>query len=459
MGYSFHFICGLLRRHVVQRNVFGGSAAGVCEIGFEGPTKYVALVPGVWDKSQERLQMDGAFRTRGAWRPSRSIPTSTAFATTNFPQMVGAHSADAAAASELGQSQACGWIAQGISGRTSAGSADDRQVAEGDEIESMPESALQTGSATQAKVSDGGSSEQSGLDCGFQRLVSDWGWSAGSASDCARSLQSLFAGRSLAEVSALEDCKTHFSSAVSRKWLSDSHSSGQRPTLRIYRAAWAFALERVVDGVGNPRRIYCSRASRTEWRARANASGSQGRDNTADFQAFTSSATAHQPLVWRLQPDSTARGIGAKSARGGLSPSTAEAATENSFEIFEPMGSAPCKEQRANQMAWAQTIYWRGICRISDRPEFGGQGKICRLFCWLGDWRPLGLGYGGHAAGPVPTQVLKKLADRTSSVDRRDPKSAHSVLVSASLRLATLASTKRRPTRCLLCRSKDEQDV
>jgi hypothetical protein len=81
------------------------------------------------------------------------------------------------------------------------------------------------------------------------------------------------------------------------------------------------------------------------------------------------------------------------------------------------------------------------------------------LFCWLGDWRPLGLGYGGHAAGPVPTQVLKKLADRTSSVDRRDPKSAHSVLVSASLRLATLASTKRRPTRCLLCRSKDEQDV
>jgi hypothetical protein len=351
--------------------------------------------------------MEAAFRARGAWRPSGSVSTPTALATTNFAQMVGAHSAAAAPASELGQSQACGWIAQGISRRACASGSDDRQVAEGDETESGWEPTLPTGPETQAKVSDGGSPEQSGLDCGFQGLVSDPQWAASISADRAGSFQSLLAGHPPAQAFALDGGKTHFSSTVSRQWLPQNHSGGQWSALRIYRAAWAFAPERVVDGTGNPRGIYRSGTSRAERWARTNASGLQGRDDTTGFQTSTSSATAHRQMDGSLQPGSTTRRIGTKGASRGLPSSAADAAPEDHLEIFEPVGGTPCEEQRANQMAWAQTVYRRSIGRISGRLEAGGQRKICRLFCWLADWRALGLGHRGHAASPVSASVLK----------------------------------------------------
>jgi hypothetical protein len=411
MGNSFHFICGLLCGHVVQRNVFGNSAAAVCEVGFEGPTKHVAAVSVVWDQSQERLQMEAAFRAGGAWRPSGPVPTPTAFATTNSAEMVGAYSADAATASELGQSQACGWIAQGISRRACAGGSDDRQVAEGDETESVWEPTLSAGSTTQAKVSDGGSPEQSGLDCGFQRLVSDPQWAARISADCAGSFQSLLADRSAAQAFALDGSKTYFSSTVSRPWLPQNHPGGQWSALRIDRAAWAFAPERMVDGSGNPRGIYRSRTSRTEWWARTNASGIQGRNDPTAFQTPASPATTHRPLGWSLQSGSTTPRIGAKGAGRGLPSLSVDAVAEDPLELFEPVGGTLGEEQRTNQVARPKALYRRSIRRISDRPEVGGQRKICRLFCWLGDRRALGLGRRGYATGTVQAPVLKKCQD------------------------------------------------
>ena len=406
MGNSFHFICGLLPRHVVQRNVLGNSAAAVCEVGVEGPTKHVAFVSFVWDQSQEGLQMEATFRARGTSWSSGSASASTSLAATHFARMAGAHPADAPTASELGQSQACGWIAQGISRTTCAGVSDDQQMAESAQAEWVPEPTT-PGSATQTQVFDSGSPEQPRLDCGFQRLVSDPGWTAGGTADRPGSFQSLLADYSSAEASTLETCKTDFYSTVSREWLPANHPSGQRSTLRISRAAWAFAPERVVDGSGNSRRIYRSRTPGTERRARANASSLQGRGDPTDFEASARSAAAHRPMDCGLQPDSAPRSFGTKGAHGGLSP-PADATPEDNVDISERVGSAPSKEQRADQMAGAQTIYWRSLRWISDWSEVQGQGNICRLFCRLADWRALGFGRGRHATGPVSASVLKE---------------------------------------------------
>jgi hypothetical protein len=74
----------------------------------------------------------------------------------------------------------------------------------------------------------------------------------------------------------------------------------------------------VVDGSGNPRGIYRSRTSRTEWWARTNASGIQGQDDPTAFQTPASPATTHRPMGWSLQSGSTAPRIGTKKAGRGL---------------------------------------------------------------------------------------------------------------------------------------------
>src|SRR5205085_7911303 len=56
MGYSFQFTSGPFHGHVVERNVVLGASAEVCEVGFEGPAKHVAIVSLVRVQSDANLQ-------------------------------------------------------------------------------------------------------------------------------------------------------------------------------------------------------------------------------------------------------------------------------------------------------------------------------------------------------------------------------------------------------------------
>ena len=62
MGNSFHFTSGAFHGHVVERNLLCSAAAGICEVGFEGPQRHVAIVSEVRNQSQKRLQMEGTLR-------------------------------------------------------------------------------------------------------------------------------------------------------------------------------------------------------------------------------------------------------------------------------------------------------------------------------------------------------------------------------------------------------------
>src|SRR5262245_56059561 len=63
MGNSFEFISPVLRGHV-KGTLGNGATADVCEVGFEGPTKHVAVVSEVQIQPQERLQVVETFRAR-----------------------------------------------------------------------------------------------------------------------------------------------------------------------------------------------------------------------------------------------------------------------------------------------------------------------------------------------------------------------------------------------------------
>jgi hypothetical protein len=45
MGNSFQLISALFHTHDVAKDFFDSATAGVCEVGLEGPTKHVTVVP------------------------------------------------------------------------------------------------------------------------------------------------------------------------------------------------------------------------------------------------------------------------------------------------------------------------------------------------------------------------------------------------------------------------------
>src|SRR6185436_12418237 len=63
MGNTFESISPVLLGHV-KGSIGNGAPAGVCEVGFEGPTNRVAIVWDVRIEPQDRLQMEEALRGR-----------------------------------------------------------------------------------------------------------------------------------------------------------------------------------------------------------------------------------------------------------------------------------------------------------------------------------------------------------------------------------------------------------
>ena len=87
MGNTFRLSSRRFHTDVVETNVPFGTAAEVCEVGLPGPAKHVAIVSVVWLESQERLQMEGSIRSRGASWSAKPNSSSEAIARTNIFRM------------------------------------------------------------------------------------------------------------------------------------------------------------------------------------------------------------------------------------------------------------------------------------------------------------------------------------------------------------------------------------
>ena len=140
------------------------------------------------------------------------------------------------------------------------------------------------------------------------------------------------------------------------------------------------SLSALVDGPRDTRRIYCSGASRTEWRARTDAPGVQGRDDAAALASSPGTATAYGSLDQNLQSGPTASGVGPADASRNLLPTTGKSpATQGG--LSKALGSTTGAQQWTNQMAWPKAICGRSSCRIPGRAETWHWRQGAGLFC------------------------------------------------------------------------------
>ena len=141
IGNTFQFISGPFWGRDLESLYSSGATDAVREVGFEGPTKHVAVVSVFWNQPQVRLQMGQALRAGGAAGTVGSSPPSPSFAPADKPEVVETSSAVAATTSELGKSQTASPIGQAIQRARCSGGADDWRVAQEDEAQSSCSSA------------------------------------------------------------------------------------------------------------------------------------------------------------------------------------------------------------------------------------------------------------------------------------------------------------------------------
>ena len=383
----------------MERPYSGGATAAVCKVGFEGPTKHVAVVSVVWNQSQVRLQMEASLRARRSARTVGSEAVSPTLAAANEREVDEANSAVATAPSELGKSQAASSTGQRIQRAASPGSAYDQQVAQKDEAQWPGPKAYSARTAEAAWKAHDGWSKQPGMDSGLQRMVSNPRRASSRSADSAGFAQSLSAEYPVVGRSTVGAGAAHLSAVVRAVRLSRSHSRGQRWSVRIDWPSGAFAFERLVDGAGNIRGVHRSRPSRAERRARANASGDEGRNHSAALAQSARAATPDGSLGARLQPSSPSRSLGAADSGGSL-PSSSPGPQERNVEISPEMDRETGQEQRADQVARSKALRGGSVRRLPNRPQ-AGQEEMDDLFRPLGGWRTLGTRCRWNAPGQV----------------------------------------------------------
>ena len=413
MGNTFPFIFAAFCGHVVERYFVSCSATAVREVGFEGPTRHVAIVSLVQDQSQGRLQMEKTFRTRGSARIAGSFPSPLAFAKANLDGVARTYSAVAAALPHLGQQETSSSAAQGVSERTGSLCANHYKVAQADEV--VAAAALPTSRApVEAAAPDQCPILQRSLDGGLQRLVSYRRWPTSRAFDRPRYVQPLSAEGSSFAGSNLETGAAGFYRSVWAEWVSENYSRGQWNALRIHRAGWAFAFERMVEGFGDCGRIHSARSSRAQRGARANASGAQGRDDSSSFGKSASTTAADESVGEDLQRHSSAPRIGAARTRRVVSAEPI-ALSCRATELPEPMVYSARAQQRRGKMARPETVYRRGICRIPSWAPASGRSGLEGVLWQFADRRAARTGRRRNASGESRSTILRDNVYRAST--------------------------------------------
>ena len=392
-----------------------GATAAVREVGLEGPTKHVAIVSVVSNQPQVRLQMEASLRTRRSAGVVGSAPSSCPLASANERAMVETNSVDAKAPSELGKSETASSLGQGVQRATGPGGAHDWRVAQKAETQSRRSTTYSPRAADEPWRVDGGCSKQSSMDGGFQRMVPNARWASGGAVDGAGLAQSLSAEYPIVARSKVGASAANLSAVVRTLRLSTVHPCGQWQTVWIDWRGGAFAFEYLVDGVGNFGGVHCSRPSRTEWWARANASSDEGRNHSATLAQSARAATPDGSVGTGLQPGSPPRGPGATDS-GGTLPSSSPAPEEGDVEISPAMGGATGQEQRADQVARTKTLRRGSIRWIPSGPQAGPE-EMGDLFRPPAGRRTLGTRCGWNAPGQV-CSLQMTTSTRQSQIDR-----------------------------------------
>jgi len=404
MGNSFHFIPRPFEGHVMEDSLLCGATVGVRKVGFEGPTKHVAIVSVVPDQPKEWLQMEAAFRRRGPTGTVGSDTSSPSLASANGWEMVETNSTAASAASELGKSQIESPIGAGLCRSKSSDGPDDRTLAQTNETQSPGSAALSAWATDELGKVDGGSWKQSRMDSGFQRMVSDARRPSSGTADGAGFVQPVFAEHPIASRSKVGASAANLSAIVQRIWLSPSDSRGQRQSLWIDRPGGAFALERLVEGHGNWGGIHCSRPSRTKRRTRANASNDEGGSN---FVQPSCAATPDGSMDVYLQPCSSSRRLEPAAPGGGIS-SAGTAIEERSIEISTAVGNTSGQEQWPDQMARTKTLCGRSSGWISRRAQADGREEMDSLFRHSAHRGTVGARRGWYASGQVYSWPVRR---------------------------------------------------
>ena len=405
MGYTFAFVSPVLLGHV-KGSSSSGATAGVCEVGFGGPTRHVAIVSEVQIQPQVRLQMEEALRAR--WMPWALRPEEPALhlAKANKSQMVDPNCAFASGPSQLGKSQTAGWITQEISRSTSSCGPYDWPVSEKDETGSASTPTYSPGPTEKTWSTDRSSSEQSGMDRGFQRLVPNTRWPTSGAIDGAGFVQSQCAEHSVIARSKMGAGAADLSETVPKVRLPIGDPNGQRQSVWKHRPSRALAVECLVDRAGHPSGVHCARSSRTEWRARADASGPQGGNNQAKFAECAGSTTAHRSMGLQLRQDSSPRSFGPAASRGSLS-AQAPRGEEAALELCAPLGTPSGSKQRSNQMARADALRRGSLCWIQGGPQAHPGQPMPSLLWTFADWGAVGIRRGCYASRQVYSEVVR----------------------------------------------------
>src|SRR5580765_1601878 len=433
MGNSFHFISRPFEGHVMEGPYSSGATAAVREVGLEGPTKHVAVVSVVSNQPQVRLQMEASFRTGRSARSAGPATSSEELAWANEPRMVEADAADEAAASQLGKSQTASSIAPGIPRASGSGRAHDWPVAQKDETQPPCSSTDSPRTASETWEVDGGWPEQPGLDGGFQRVVSNPRWAAGGTVDGAGSVQPLSAEYPIVGRSTVGAGATNLYAIVWTLRLSPGHPRGQRRTVWIEGSSGSFAIERLVDSVGNFGGIHRSRPSRTERWARANASSDEGRVDSAALEPSAGTATSGGSVGRGVQPGSPSRSVGAENSGRAL-PSSSSGPEGQQHEISAGMVDTTGAEQRADPVARTKAICGGSLRWVPGGSE-AGQKEMGDLFWASADWRTVGKRCGWNApsqvcARPMTGWTLQAQIDREASAPtnlKRERMSSHAL--------------------------------
>ena len=174
------------------------------------------------------------------------------------------------------------------------------------------------GVSAPASPFDPGAPAQSGMDGGFQRMVSGRKWPTVRTVDRARSLQSLWAAGAAAAEPAWPACQGRLYEAFSRPRRAGSDSDRQRKPLRLAGAGGAFALERLVGAAGDPRGVYPASVSARQRGPRTISWGAETGNHPAGGLDAPRAAASNDGLAAELQPGAATRSAGPETARPSL---------------------------------------------------------------------------------------------------------------------------------------------
>jgi len=317
----------------------------------------------------------GGLRDRSR-RPKGSPPSDPGW-------LVAADPTFAAPTSALGSKETPGTVASSILPSTGSGGTNDHVVVAAMEVDPPPTRSAAPRPAVAAPETDGTDAVQSGVDGRFQRLVPNGRRPTGRTVDGAGFVQPVHFGGPAVDRSAMVACSSGLCAVVRPVWLAESDSGGQWWPLWIQRSSRSVALERLVDGVGNPSGIYRAGTSRTKRRSRANAPGNEGRCRGSGFERPAGAATTNRSLGPTLQSGASSRSVGTANPRRVLPPRAMPDLPETAaLEISAVLEGAQRTEQRTGSVAGAASICGRGVCRVESGLEASGGGKTNGLFGW-----------------------------------------------------------------------------